>query len=114
VACRFDPDRRSRRRLYRAQRGAHPAGWEEHIGEVLGGRYPRGDFSRLRLQVAHPMDNGMVSGIPEFFINHAELRRDGQRLASLELFPAVSENPNLAFDIEGQGRPPGVARQQRQ
>jgi sulfur-oxidizing protein SoxY len=54
-------------------------GWEEHIGEVLGGRYPRGDFSRLRLQVAHPMDNGMVSGIPEFFINHAELRgRDGK------------------------------------
>ena len=53
-------------------------GWEEHIGEVLGGRYPRGEFSRLRLQVAHPMDNGMVSGIPEFFINHAELR-DSER-----------------------------------
>ncbi|VVQ08495.1 hypothetical protein PS914_04873 [Pseudomonas fluorescens] len=80
-------------------------GWEEHIGEVLGGRYPRGEFSRLRLQVAHPMDNGMVSGIPEFFINQAELR-DGndQLLARLELFPAVSENPNLAFDIEGAGQ----------
>lgn len=80
-------------------------GWEEHIGEVLGGRYPRGEFSRLRLQVAHPMDNGMVSGIPEFFINHAELRdRSDQVLAQLELFPAVSENPNLAFDIEGAGQ----------
>lgn len=80
-------------------------GWEEHIGEVLGGRYPRGEFSRLRMQVAHPMDNGMVSGIPEFFLNHAELRDDsGQLLASLELFPAVSENPNLAFDVEGAGQ----------
>ncbi|MBM6446266.1 quinoprotein dehydrogenase-associated SoxYZ-like carrier [Pseudomonas mohnii] len=80
-------------------------GWEEHIGEVLGGRYPRGDFSRLRLQVAHPMDNGMVSGIPEFFINHAELRdSNNQVMARLELFPAVSENPNLAFDIEGAGQ----------
>ncbi|WP_297840623.1 quinoprotein dehydrogenase-associated SoxYZ-like carrier [Pseudomonas sp.] len=80
-------------------------GWEEHIGEVLGGRYPRGEFSRLRLQVAHPMDNGMVSGIPEFFINHAELRdQNNQLLATLELFPAVSENPNLAFDIEGAGQ----------
>ena len=80
-------------------------GWEEHVGEVLGGRYPRGDFSRLRLQVAHPMDNGMVSGIPEFFLNHAELRgADDQLLARLELFPAVSENPNQGFDLEGAGQ----------
>ncbi|TFW44905.1 quinoprotein dehydrogenase-associated SoxYZ-like carrier [Pseudomonas fluorescens] len=79
-------------------------GWEAHIGEVLGGRYPRGEFSRVRVQVAHPMDNGMVSGIPEFFLNHAQLRgRDDQVLAELELFPAVSENPNLAFDIDAPG-----------
>ncbi|PMX26066.1 MULTISPECIES: quinoprotein dehydrogenase-associated SoxYZ-like carrier [unclassified Pseudomonas] len=79
-------------------------GWEEHIGEVLGGRYPRGEFSRVRVQVAHPMDNGMVSGIPEFYLNHAQLRgQDGQVLAELELFPAVSENPNLAFDIDAPG-----------
>ena len=79
-------------------------GWEERLGQVLGGRYPRGDFNRLRLQVSHPMDNGLVSGIPEFFLNHAELQgADGQRLASLELYPAVSENPNLGFDIQGPG-----------
>lgn len=79
-------------------------GWEEHLGEVFGGRYPRAEFSRVKLQVAHPMDNGMVSGIPEFFINQAELHgADNRLLARLELFPAVSENPNLAFDIEGAG-----------
>lgn len=79
-------------------------GWEEHLGETLVGRYPRGAGSRLRLQVAHPMDNGLVSGIPEFFLNHAELQgADGQHLASLELYPAVSENPNLGFDIQGSG-----------
>ena len=79
-------------------------GWEEHVGEVLGGRYPRGDFSRLRLQVAHPMDNGLVGGIPEFFLNQAQLRdRSGNTLASLELFPAVSENPSLGFDLLDQG-----------
>ncbi|MFP3495205.1 quinoprotein dehydrogenase-associated SoxYZ-like carrier [Pseudomonas sp. SIMBA_059] len=79
-------------------------GWEEHIGEVLGGRYPRGEFSRVRVQVAHPMDNGLVSGIPEFYLNHAQLRdAQDQVLAELELFPAVSENPNLAFDIQKAG-----------
>ena len=77
-------------------------GWEEHIGEVLGGRYPRGEFSRVRVQVAHPMDNGMVGGIPEFFINHAELRDHNDRLlARLELFPAVSENPTISLDVKG-------------
>jgi sulfur-oxidizing protein SoxY len=81
------------------------AGWEEHLGEVLGGRYPRGDSNRLRLQIAHPMDNGLVSGIPEFFIDQAQLfDADGKLLARLELFPAVSENPNLGFDIRGSGQ----------
>ncbi|KIQ59889.1 sulfur oxidation protein SoxZ [Pseudomonas fluorescens] len=80
-------------------------GWEEHLGEVLGARYPRGDSSRLRVQVAHPMDNGLVSGIPEFYLNQAQLLgADGEALARLELFPAVSENPNLGFDIQGPGR----------
>ncbi|MFJ3485062.1 quinoprotein dehydrogenase-associated SoxYZ-like carrier [Pseudomonas sp. NPDC090202] len=79
-------------------------GWEEHIGEVLGGRYPKGEFSRLRVQVSHPMDNGMVSGIPEFYLNQAQLRdASGTLLANLELFPAVSENPSLGFDIQGDG-----------
>lgn len=80
-------------------------GWEDHIGEVLGGRYPRGEFSRLRLQVAHPMDNGMVGGIPEFFLNHAQLQDSaGKVLANLTLYPAVSENPSLGFDVAGAGQ----------
>ncbi|MDD2052105.1 quinoprotein dehydrogenase-associated SoxYZ-like carrier [Pseudomonas putida] len=81
------------------------AGWEEHVGEVLGGRYPREHFSRLRLQVSHPMDNGLVSGIPEFYLTQAELLdAAGKTLATLELFPAVSENPNLGFDVQGAGQ----------
>lgn len=79
-------------------------GWEEHIGEVMAGRYPRSGFSRLRVTISHPMDNGMVSGIPEFYLNQAQLKdTHGKLLATLELFPAVSENPTLGFDIEGDG-----------
>jgi len=79
-------------------------GWEEHLGEVIGGRYPRAGFSRFRAQIAHPMDNGMVSGIPEFYLNQAQLHdAQGALLATLELFPAVSENPTLGFDIQGEG-----------
>lgn len=77
-------------------------GWEERLGEVLGKRYVLNDANRLRVQVAHPMDNGLVGGIPEFFLNQAQLRdRQGNTLASLELFPAVSENPTISLDVKG-------------
>lgn len=77
-------------------------GWEERLGQVLGGRFPRGEFSRLRLEVSHPMDNGLVDGIPEFYLEQAELREaDGTPLARLELFPAIAENPNFGFEVEG-------------
>jgi sulfur-oxidizing protein SoxY len=50
------------------------------------------------------MDNGLVGGIPEFFLNQAELRdAAGQVLARLELFPAVSENPTLSLEVNSQG-----------
>jgi len=76
------------------------AGWEEHLGEIFGARFPVGEGSRLRLRVSHPMDNGLSGGIPEFFIERAELRgEDGQRLASLELYPSVSENPTLTLQL---------------
>lgn len=76
------------------------AGWEEHLGEVFGARFPAGEGSRLRLRVAHPMDNGLSGGIPEFFIERAELRgAGGAVLASLELHPSVSENPTLTLQL---------------
>lgn len=77
-------------------------GWEDRLGEVLGGRFPRGDFSRLRLEVSHPMDNGLIDGIPEFYLEKAELRAaDGTPLARLDLFPAIGENPNFGFEVKG-------------
>ncbi|SDU31908.1 sulfur-oxidizing protein SoxY [Geopseudomonas guangdongensis] len=75
-------------------------GWEDHLGEVFGARFPMGEGSRLRLRVSHPMDNGLSGGIPEFFIERAELRSEaGEVLASLELHPSVSENPTLTLQL---------------
>jgi len=76
-------------------------GWEQRLGRVVGGRFERAAGSRLRLQVSHPMDNGLVGGIPEFFLNQAELRdTEGNTLATLELYPAVSENPTLSLEVK--------------
>lgn len=78
-------------------------GWEERLGQISGARFPLHDGekgSRLRLKVSHPMDNGLSNGIPEFFIEYAELRdASGAVLARLELQPSVSENPTLTLQL---------------
>lgn len=80
-------------------------GWEERLGQVFGARFPLAGEpagSRLRLRVEHPMDNGLTGGIPEFYIERAELRDEGgQVLATLELHPSVSENPTLTLQLDG-------------
>lgn len=78
-------------------------GWEERLGQISGARFPLNNGekgSRLRLKVSHPMDNGLSSGVPEFFIEYAELRdTSGAVLARLELQPSVSENPSLTLQL---------------
>ena len=55
---------------------------------------------RLRLRVMHPMDTGLVSGIPAFYINRLQVSSSqGEPLLRLELFEPVSENPVLSFDF---------------
>ncbi|WP_271407502.1 quinoprotein dehydrogenase-associated SoxYZ-like carrier [Pseudomonas sp. Q1-7] len=84
--------------LVRAQ-----AGWEDRLGQVRGGRFAKGESNRLRLRIDHPMDNGLTGGIPEFFLDQAELRdAQGTVLATLELFPAVSENPTISLEMRGR------------
>lgn len=79
-------------------------GWESRLGQVLGKRFELAEGNRLRLRVYHPMDNGLISGIPEFFIETAQLRRpNGEVLAQLRLYPAISENPTLSLDVAQQG-----------
>ena len=77
-------------------------GWESRLGQVFGARFKDGDSSRVRMSISHPMDNGLVDSIPEFFVNQAELRgNDGAVLARLDLFSAVSENPTITLRVKG-------------
>lgn len=81
--------------------------WESHLGEIQARRFAAPDGSgvlahggaRYKFRVIHPMDTGLVSGIPEFYIEQAQLRgENGVALMRLELSPPVSENPVLTFD----------------
>ena len=71
----------------------------EHIGQTRARVWREADGSlRTRLRILHPMDNGMISNIPAFFIETLNVTdAAGTPLAKFELSEAVSENPTLTL-----------------
>jgi sulfur-oxidizing protein SoxY len=75
--------------------------WESHLNEVQGKVFALGaGTQRVRARIVHPMDTGLASGIPAFFIQKLDLSDEaGTRLMRIETFEPVSENPVFTFDI---------------
>lgn len=64
---------------------------------------------RLRVRIMHPMDTGLVAGIPAFFIENLQLVDSSKRVWwRLALHEPVSENPLLTFELPT--RPAGGLR----
>jgi sulfur-oxidizing protein SoxY len=82
--------------------------WSRTLNQVQARVFPNlldGAGARLRLQVMHPMDTGLVAGIPAFHIEELELRDSAQQpWLRIELHEPVSENPLLTFEFKQ--RPP--------
>lgn len=85
--------------------------WSKTLGEVSGRVFSRSNDSarsRLRVQVMHPMDTGLVAGVPAFFVSRLSLRdAQGMELARLQTYEPLSENPVFSFDF-AQPLPGGV------
>ena len=84
--------------------------WSRTLGEVSGKVFPStpapgaaGDLAtRLRVRVMHPMDTGVVGGIPAFYVNKLSVRDErGTELLRMNSFEPVSENPVFSFDFKG-------------
>jgi sulfur-oxidizing protein SoxY len=87
--------------------------WSRTLGQVSGRMYsavPGADASsRLRLRVMHPMDTGLVAGIPAFYLSRLSVFDAREReLLRLAAFEPLSENPVLSFDFAVP--PPGPLR----
>ena len=84
--------------------------WAQSLGNIHGRLYSRADpgsaAARLRLQVMHPMDTGLVAGVPAFYVNRLSVRDgQGRELARLQAYEPVSENP--VFSVDFAAPPPG-------
>jgi len=95
--------------------------WSQTLGQVSGRLFAGGtggapgsssvgdSAARLRVRIMHPMDTGLVGGIPAFYVTRLAVR-DGQNreLLRIHTFEPVSENPVFSFDFAKP--PPGPLR----
>lgn len=94
------------------------ASWTQTLGQVSGRVYASGlpsagkpgdGAARLRVRIMHPMDTGLVGGIPAFYVSKLAVRDANDReLLRLQTFEPVSENPVFSFDFAKA--PPGPLR----
>lgn len=86
--------------------------WSQTLGQVSARMYssPPGAgaaATRLRLRVMHPMDTGLVNGIPAFYLARLSVRDAGDtELLRIQTFEPVSENPVFSFEFAVAPRAP--------
>ncbi len=81
--------------------------WSKTLNQVQARLFsnPLASSRRLRLRIMHPMDTGLVAGIPAFYLEELELRDAFDRpLWRLRLHEPVSENPILTFELPLEAR----------
>ncbi len=79
--------------------------WEDHLGEIKSRSFSSvqasSDNVRFKFKIIHPMDTGLASNIPEFYIETLQVRSNsGEVLARMELSQPVSENPVMTLDLK--------------
>ncbi|MDX1633292.1 MAG: quinoprotein dehydrogenase-associated SoxYZ-like carrier [Marinobacter sp.] len=81
--------------------------WEKNFGTIRGGAFSRLNATRLKANVMHPMDSGMVGNIPAFHIQQVELRAEGSAadakpVLAMSLSESAAENPMFVFELVGE------------
>ncbi|MEY2633730.1 MAG: hypothetical protein RIR00_2384 [Pseudomonadota bacterium] len=80
--------------------------WQSRLNEVSGRQWTAGpNAGRVRLRIVHPMDTGLVAGIPAFHLEDIQFSdSDGRALLRLRTFEPVSENPVFTLQrADGNG-----------
>ncbi len=79
--------------------------WTKTLGQVSGKLFSAApgqgdDAARLRVRIMHPMDTGLVGGVPAFYLAKLSVRDGkGTELLRIATFEPVSENPVFSFDF---------------
>jgi sulfur-oxidizing protein SoxY len=74
--------------------------WADHLGEISAGVWDTNDYERTKIALNHPMDTGLVAGIPAFYLESIDVTDgEGQLLVKIEPYEPVQENPVFTLDL---------------
>jgi len=73
--------------------------WFKTLGHTRAvARRENASTARVSLRMNHPMDTGLATGVPVFYMEQMLIKNNaGDVLAEVELFEPVSENPTLTL-----------------
>lgn len=74
--------------------------FSKNLGKVKGNRFKKGEYTRLKASIFHPMETGFLFGTSEFYINKVIIKDEKQELANITLSSVVSENPRFIFETK--------------
>jgi sulfur-oxidizing protein SoxY len=74
--------------------------FEKLLGETKGELFQKGNQTRIKASIFHPMETGFKFGTNQFFIDNIILKTNGQVLSKIKLTAVVSENPRFIFETK--------------
>lgn len=80
--------------------------WQRRLNEVSARQWSEGPLAgRLRMKIMHPMDTGLVAGIPAFHLQDIRVAdADGRPQMRIQAAEPVSENPVFTLQRANGGR----------
>lgn len=74
------------------------ANWTATLGQTRAlVRRIDADTLKMNVRMEHPMDTGLADGIPVFYMRDMTVKTGETKLATLQLFEPVSEDPTLSL-----------------
>lgn len=75
--------------------------WHETLMNVSSRSWLNDELGRIRFRIMHPMDTGLASGIPEFYLEQFDVvDATGSLLAKVMTYQPISENPVFTLDFD--------------
>ncbi|WP_419766026.1 MAG: quinoprotein dehydrogenase-associated SoxYZ-like carrier [Arcobacter sp.] len=72
--------------------------FDKYLGKVKGELFKKGDITRIKASIFHPMETGLVFGNSEFYINKIAIFAEDKKLSDIATYSAISENPRFIFE----------------
>lgn len=74
------------------------------LGKRKGKLYKKGDITRIKASIFHPMETGLLFGTSEFYINKLLIQKENKDIAQIQFSSVISENPRFIFEFKGSDK----------